>query len=439
MKQANALVPAGDPPPHTAPLVVVPQSGLPTVSDLEQQFALAVRQRELLSDYIKKQLKPGKHFYEIQGSKPSLTKEGAEIILLPHNLAPDYELISGPSEPPENAKPYQITVKCTLRRKGDPASFVGSGIGSAGSEKRNRDGKYLPRQQDKYLCHNATLKMAEKSAMIAATMNSTAASEFFTQDLDEAEAAPQGNKSAPRNVQPAKPPPAAVPPPTFPSDKTLKFFIEQAGKKLAAAKVENPRGAINAYFRKIGKLLPTEEIEALSLQYCPMTGEQIRMTVGVILELWVNGKEVALPFTPHDPKAPGKAVTQPAASPVTSPPSHPEAFWDAVFIIPRKGTKRDEYMKNPDTIGSLYDAAHGNGDQDAAKRLFGTAHHWKPEARTYKGKTYQPTEEDHAFRKHLDDFLDWHEKHKDDSRQGEMEFPDHNPGTDNMDADDVAF
>jgi hypothetical protein len=96
-------------------------------------------------------------------------------------------------------------------------------------------------------------------------------------------------------------------------------------------------------------------------------------------------------------------------------------------------------MKNPDTIGSLYDAAHGNGDQDAAKRLFGTAHHWKPEARTYKGKTYQPTEEDHAFRKHLDDFLDWHEKHKDDSRQGEMEFPDHNPGTDNMDADDVAF
>ncbi len=74
--------------------------------------------------------------------------------------------------------------------------------------------------------------------------------------------------------------------------------------------------------------------------------------------------------------------------------------------------KRDEYLAAPDTIGSLYDAAAGNQDSEAAKRLFGFANNWQPEPREYNGKTYQPSKADYLFREALDAFLGWHEEHE---------------------------
>ena len=53
--------------------------------DLETRFAMAVKQRELLANYISQHLKPGKHFYSFDdepGRKPSLNKEGAELVCL---------------------------------------------------------------------------------------------------------------------------------------------------------------------------------------------------------------------------------------------------------------------------------------------------------------------------------------------------------------------
>ena len=256
----------------TQAVAVRPQTGLPTVADLEQQFTLAVRQRELLSDYIKKQLVPGKHFYQRGDQKPSLSKEGAEIILLPHNLAPDYEQTGGPDKPPEDGRPYQITVKCTLRRKGDPTSFVGSGIGSAGSEHRSREGNYTPRQPDKYLCHNATLKMAQKSAMIAATINSTAASEFFTQDMSPEDGNVPGRaaESGPPSsaTQPHKTPPAAssarVPP--SPEQFRAKFVANMDEGKL--------REKATQFCIDLAWLMPNESLEGLPFRFVPQSKEQ---------------------------------------------------------------------------------------------------------------------------------------------------------------------
>jgi len=153
--------------------------------DLETSFAVAVRQRELLEIYIKRQLMPDKHFYTVgddPGRKPSLTKEGAELICLPHGLKGRYQWLSGPDNPPLDITPYQITMKCELEADG---RFKGEGVGSASSHITTRAGEHKPRQKDPGLCHNATLKMACKSAYIAATLNSTAASEFFTQDLED--------------------------------------------------------------------------------------------------------------------------------------------------------------------------------------------------------------------------------------------------------------
>ena len=150
---------------------------------LEQRFALAVRQRELLEGYIKQRLQPTKHFYKVRDTdKPSLNKEGAELICLAHAYKPEYDIIAGPDQPPEDDKAYQITVKCRLSRSGAP---VGEGLGSASSHVTRRDGDRVPRQPDIGLRHNTTLKMAQKSAYIAATLNSTAASEFFTQDIED--------------------------------------------------------------------------------------------------------------------------------------------------------------------------------------------------------------------------------------------------------------
>ena len=152
------------------------------IQQLEDNFAMAIRQRELLEEYIGTRLKAGKHFYKVSDDqKPSLTKEGAEVICLPHALKPAYEVLFGPDQPPQDNTPYQMTVRCRLM-KGE--HFEGEGIGSASSYITKRDGTRQVRQKDIGLCHNATLKMAQKSAYIAATLNATAASEFFTQDVD---------------------------------------------------------------------------------------------------------------------------------------------------------------------------------------------------------------------------------------------------------------
>ena len=153
--------------------------------ELETRFAMAVRQRELLESYIKERLHPDKHFYTVgdePGRKPSLTKEGAELICLPHALKGHYQWLSGPENPPLDDSPYQITMKCELETSGN---FAGEGVGSASSMLTKKDGTRVQRQKDPGLRHNATIKMACKSAYIAATLNSTAASEFFTQDLED--------------------------------------------------------------------------------------------------------------------------------------------------------------------------------------------------------------------------------------------------------------
>lgn len=159
---------------------------LESIRELEDRFAVAVRQRELLADYIKERLTPGKHFYRVKGSKNSLTKEGAELICLPHSYRPGYVKNAGPDAPPEDKQPYQIIVTCRLMKT--DGSFAGEGMGSASSYQTTKTGEYQPRQKDPGLCHNATLKMAQKSAYIAATLNATAASEFFTQDIESDEA-----------------------------------------------------------------------------------------------------------------------------------------------------------------------------------------------------------------------------------------------------------
>jgi len=111
----------------------------------------------------------------------------------------------------------------------------------------------------------------------------------------------------------------------------------------------------------------------------------------------------------------------------------PEWFFDVICPIPNKGQRRDDYLKDPDSIGTLY-AAMKDGDQAAQKRLWGFAKHWQPEPREYKGKTYPVSKEETLFREALDSFVEWEEKHKQDPQQPLL--PPEDPGQDQAPQDD---
>ena len=93
----------------------------------------------------------------------------------------------------------------------------------------------------------------------------------------------------------------------------------------------------------------------------------------------------------------------------TDAPAIVDWFWEVICPIPHRGQKKADYENNPDTIGSLYDAAK-DGNEDARKRLYGFANNWKPEPRTVGGKTYQPSAADLKFREALDAFLEHQEQ-----------------------------
>jgi hypothetical protein len=90
----------------------------------------------------------------------------------------------------------------------------------------------------------------------------------------------------------------------------------------------------------------------------------------------------------------------------------PEFFWDVIVPIPRKGDKRVEYMKHPDTIGSLYRGRHNN--PELMKRLMGFAN-WEPTGwKKDNGQQMPPSQADKAFKVAHDAFLDWFDKHEKD-------------------------
>lgn len=86
----------------------------------------------------------------------------------------------------------------------------------------------------------------------------------------------------------------------------------------------------------------------------------------------------------------------------------PEEIRNAIITVPRRGMKRQDYLSNPDTIGSLYNSMKA-GDEDAQKRLWGVARGWKPEPYVNAdGKKFPISQEDTKCRIDLDLFLDWY-------------------------------
>lgn len=88
------------------------------------------------------------------------------------------------------------------------------------------------------------------------------------------------------------------------------------------------------------------------------------------------------------------------------PENLPHDIAGVIVPIPRKGLKRDEYLKSPDTIGSLYAAS--SDDEEAARRLFGFVSNFQPAPWVGRdGKQRPPSDSDVKFREALDRFSEW--------------------------------
>jgi hypothetical protein len=206
---------------------------------------------ELVRQAMKAAMVQGEHYGVIPGTgnRPTLLKPGAEKLCTLFRCAPDFTILRAV----ETAEEITFTIRCDLIHS-PTGQVVGSGIGSCSS----RESKYQWRKQaracpacgkptiikgkaeygggwvcwakdrtgcgakfaaddqaiteqpegrtanpDIYDSHNTILKMAQKRALIAGSLVAFAASDIFTQDLeDHAEPAP-AHPAVPAGTRPA--------------------------------------------------------------------------------------------------------------------------------------------------------------------------------------------------------------------------------------------
>jgi hypothetical protein len=234
-----------------------------------------------------------------------------------------------------------------------------------------------------------------------------------------------GGQAPPTPAKPAKQPVYA------PAQTRMKFL-----HTLNAAPGEAGEPMMKAFCVAAGMILDTESVIDLPLRYVPIYTKQVDLWKAAIDD-FESGGEAVKPFVneeaPENLGAGGDGESRPAqksgptaARGSTTPESKavpenrsatapsigkrdPEWFFDAVCPVPRKGMKREEYMKEPDTIGSMYEARHD--DEYLRKRLFGLMQNFEAKGWTNRfNKQMPPSKEDIAFREALDAFAEWAEK-----------------------------
>ena len=285
---------------------------------------------------------------------------------------------------------------------------------------------------------NTVRKMAFKRALVAAAINATNTSELWTQDLEDTR--PQeSHQDAPGPAEPPPRPPTAPPLPKAPAAsqpataKTLPVPTEEGRAKMLAQLNARPgeanRAFITEFFQKAGMLLPTEGLDDLPLRWIPATAGQMR-DLGLRIAEFGNGEPAIQPYPPNgEPPTAKTTVTNPtpAKNAVAvprdtqpAPPDHPEDwFFKIVVPVPRKGQKRDDYLKHPDTIGSLFDLRHGDDEesQAARQRLYGFVHNFEAKGWVKRsGEKMPPSQTDRDFRAALDAFSEWYEHHHPDEK-----------------------
>ena len=225
------------------------------------------KQVNLIQEVMRNVMQEGTHFGVVPGcgDRKVLLKPGAEKLAMTFRLSPSYIELPGSGEADDQVR-YKIECQLTHIPTG---RIVGTGLGACNSkEKKYRTrsvyankasdeekaiGKKETRQgkggsfdvfvipQDPWDVQNTVYKMACKRAFIAAILNATAASDIFTQDIEEL---PEGtvledNGSAPVATKPAVDMPKAKAAPTPPSVDGAPVISEKQAGRLYAIVASN--------------------------------------------------------------------------------------------------------------------------------------------------------------------------------------------------------
>ena len=203
-------------------------------------------QVNLIQHVMREVMIEGQHFGVVPGTeKPSLMKAGAEKLNMTFHLRARYPQVQRTDMPNGHR---EIQTQCQLV---SPAGeVIGEGWGSCStmesryryrnvsdyeiledpipSDAKERKQEYrkqglgmkkvngvwvwvkykdAQRQENPDIAdtYNTVLKMSNKRALVAATLNATAASDIFTQDMEEVDPGVEPEKAAPRNVTPPQP------------------------------------------------------------------------------------------------------------------------------------------------------------------------------------------------------------------------------------------
>lgn len=144
------------------------------------QFSVTdiIKQQNTILDVMKTAMKEGTHYGKIPGCGPKkvLLKAGAEKLCLMFRLAPSFDIFLTESE--NGHREYRVT--CHLRHIVSNQQ-MGDGIGSC----TTLESKYKFSRHNPADSYNTVLKMAKKRALVDAVLNTTAASDSFTQDLED--------------------------------------------------------------------------------------------------------------------------------------------------------------------------------------------------------------------------------------------------------------
>lgn len=200
------------------------------------------------------------------------------------------------------------------------------------------------------------------------------------------------------------------------TDKKEKSVIKQCADEADKVKfiklLENDREKSTQFCIDLAWLMPNEPLKDLPLKFVPVTQGEFNKFIA-LRNKWEETGVAEKPYPSHI--EPEKAKAKEPEEEDTDGDASSEPWYGVIVPIPHKGEKRDEYLKHPDTIGSLYEARHD--DEEARKRLWGFINHYEPKGWTKKdGTPMPPSKTDIKFREALDEFMDWFEKSHPDEK-----------------------
>ena len=166
---------------------------------------IITKQVKLIRECMRAVMKDGTHYGRIPGTpKESLWQPGADVLNRLFRLRAEFEVISPVRQPGFIA--YVVQCKLVHIPSGN---LVATALGSCNSREQKYDRTITKRQCSPWELDNTLLKMAEKRAKVGAVLNATAASEMFTQDIEDdapLPEAPKRGRGRPRKQEAAAPP-----------------------------------------------------------------------------------------------------------------------------------------------------------------------------------------------------------------------------------------